>query len=344
VLTRERARAERSDLPVILALVGVANARAAGVGSSGDALIARLAAATEATDIMGWYETDAVIGVIRRATVEEPGKAGKGPVDGALGRRLEAERTRGYSVRVRVHPEPRRQSGEDLPLVDPLLYPDLTSRRSRRTRAEDTIKRCLDVVGSIAALVALSPLFAIAAILVKATSPGPVLFGQTRVGHMMKPFVVRKFRTMYVHADPRIHHEFVRRFITASGRDGAGFAGGFFKLTDDPRVTPVGRILRKTSIDELPQLWNVLRGEMSLVGPRPPLPYELAQYRPWHRRRVLEAKPGITGLWQVTGRSRTTFEEMVRLDLRYARTRSLLVDLRILRRTPATVISGKGAC
>jgi lipopolysaccharide/colanic/teichoic acid biosynthesis glycosyltransferase len=116
-----------------------------------------------------------------------------------------------------------------------------------------------------------------------------------------------------------------------------------FKLSNDPRITAVGRILRKTSIDELPQLWNVLIGEMSLVGPRPPIPYELRHYAPWHRRRVLEAKPGITGLWQVTGRSRTTFDEMVRLDLRYARTRSLWADLRILLRTPGAVLGGRGA-
>src|SRR5262249_61846548 len=126
----------------------------------------------------------------------------------------------------------------------------------------------------------------------------------------------------------RLHHDFVR----ASSKAGSGHDPrhdgdtGFFKLVDDPRVTPLGRILRKTSLDELPQLWNVLRGEMSLVGPRPPLPYELEHYCSWHRRRVLDAKPGITGTWQVTGRSRTTFDEMVRLDLRYARARSLWTD------------------
>jgi lipopolysaccharide/colanic/teichoic acid biosynthesis glycosyltransferase len=118
----------------------------------------------------------------------------------------------------------------------------------------------------------------------------------------------------------------------------------FFKIKSDPRITPIGHFLRKTSLDELPQLWNVFRGEMSLVGPRPPLQYELDQYRSWHWRRVLEAKPGMTGLWQVEGRSRTTFDEMVRLDLRYVRTRSLWTDLRILLATPRAVVTGKGAC
>jgi lipopolysaccharide/colanic/teichoic acid biosynthesis glycosyltransferase len=135
----------------------------------------------------------------------------------------------------------------------------------------------------------------------------------------------------------------VGRLIGARGDESLP-ATGLFKLTNDQRITRMGRFLRKTSLDELPQLWNVLRGDMSLVGPRPPVPYEYAQYQPWHRRRIVEAKPGMTGLWQVVGRSRTTFDEMVRLDLRYARTRSLRKDLAIIGRTPSVVISGKGAC
>ena len=122
------------------------------------------------------------------------------------------------------------------------------------------------------------------------------------------------------------------------------FTGHGVTFVNDPRVTPIGSFLRKTSLDELPQLWNVLCGEMSLVGPRPPLSYEVQQYKPWHYRRVIEAKPGITGLWQVTGRSRTTFDDMVRLDLRYARTHSVWTDVKILLATPRAVFSGKGAC
>ncbi len=116
-----------------------------------------------------------------------------------------------------------------------------------------------------------------------------------------------------------------------------------FKIKADPRVTSIGRVLRRTSIDELPQLWNVLRGDMSLVGPRPPIDYELARYQPWHWRRVLEAKPGMTGLWQVAGRSQTSFDGMVRMDVAYARSRSLRLDLWILFHTPRAVITGKGA-
>jgi lipopolysaccharide/colanic/teichoic acid biosynthesis glycosyltransferase len=164
-----------------------------------------------------------------------------------------------------------------------------------------------------------------------------------RIGQMMKPFKILKFRTMRIDADDSIHHKYVSWFITSSDKAQAQDKSQIFKLTSDPRITPIGHFLRKTSLDELPQLWNVLKGEMSLVGPRPPVWYELQQYKPWHRYRVLEVKPGITGLWQVSGRSRTTFEEMVRLDLRYAKGRSLWTDVKILLATPKAVISGKGA-
>jgi len=186
--------------------------------------------------------------------------------------------------------------------------------------------------------------FLVIAAAVKARSRGPVFFGQVRVGQRMKSFTMLKFRTMHMNADHTVHHEYVTRFINANASATNTGQPAFFKLTNDPRVTRVGHFLRKTSLDELPQLWNVLRGDMSLVGPRPPLPYEVEQYKPWHCRRVVDAKPGITGLWQVTGRSRTTFDEMVRLDLRYARTRSLWTDIKILLQTPAAVIAGKGAC
>jgi lipopolysaccharide/colanic/teichoic acid biosynthesis glycosyltransferase len=146
---------------------------------------------------------------------------------------------------------------------------------------------------------------------------------------------------MKVNSDSAIHQQYVADFISSSERLDQS---GVFKIVNDPRVTSVGHILRKTSLDELPQFWNVLSGEMSLVGPRPPLAYEVQQYKPWHYRRVLEAKPGITGLWQVTGRSRTTFDDMVRLDLRYAKTWSVWTDVKILLATPRAVISGKGAC
>jgi lipopolysaccharide/colanic/teichoic acid biosynthesis glycosyltransferase len=150
---------------------------------------------------------------------------------------------------------------------------------------------------------------------------------------------------MRTDSDPSVHQDYIQEFIrgcTSEPLPGEAQAK-VFKITQDPRVTSVGRIMRKTSLDELPQFWNVLKGEMSLVGPRPPIPYELPHYQIWHRRRILEVKPGLTGWWQIYGRSRTTFDEMVRMDLRYARTWSLLLDLKILLRTPGALISGEGA-
>jgi lipopolysaccharide/colanic/teichoic acid biosynthesis glycosyltransferase len=199
-------------------------------------------------------------------------------------------------------------------------------------------------MGSFALLVALSPLLALIAVLVKLTSAGPVFFSQVRVGASEKPFTMLKFRTMRVDSDHSLHQQYVTRFITAGASAVPTDESGLFKIVNDPRVTLVGRLLRKTSLDELPQLWNVLRGDMSLVGPRPPLAYEVEQYKRWHHRRILEAKPGITGLWQVMGRSRTSFDDMVRLDLRYAQTQSAWTDIKILLATPRAVISGKGAC
>jgi lipopolysaccharide/colanic/teichoic acid biosynthesis glycosyltransferase len=190
-----------------------------------------------------------------------------------------------------------------------------------------------------------APLFLGIAAAIKATSKGPVFFRQQRVGQHGVPFVFLKFRSMFTGNDASTHKEYVQKLIAgkAERHPSNGASGGVFKLTKDPRITRVGAFLRRTSLDELPQFINVLQGEMSLVGPRPPVPYEVEAYDFWHRRRLLEAKPGITGLWQVSGRSRVTFDEMVRLDLRYARTWTPWVDLKILVRTPVAVVFGDGA-
>ena len=183
------------------------------------------------------------------------------------------------------------------------LYRDLY-RKDRRV-VPHAIKRVVDVLGSLMALTLLSPVFALIALLIKLTSKGSVFFRQTRVGQYGIPFTFFKFRSMRSDSDLQIHQEYVKQFIAGntSSNSCEGPESGIYKLTFDPRVVPFGRFLRKTSLDELPQFWNVLRGEMSLVGPRPPTPYELELYQPWHRR-ILETKPGITGLWQVNGRSK----------------------------------------
>jgi exopolysaccharide biosynthesis polyprenyl glycosylphosphotransferase len=259
-----------------------------------------------------------------------------------LVKRLNRQALGGVSVRLHVHPAPKQEVDATVRPVDPLLQTD--QAQDRRSRLNDSAKRVLDIAGSAAALIVLSPLFLLIAALVKLTSPGPVFFRQQRVGQSMKPFTMLKFRTMHVNANHAIHHEFMTSFIHSGAQAQEAGKKGLFKIANDPRVTSIGRILRKTSLDEVPQFWNVLRGDMSLVGPRPPIQYEVDQYRTWHCRRVLEAKPGITGLWQVAGRSRTTFDDMVRLDLRYAKTPSVWTDVKILLQTPAAIIAGKGAC
>lgn len=212
-------------------------------------------------------------------------------------------------------------------------------------RAYQLAKRALDIVGAAVGIVLLAPLMAMVAVAIKLTSKGPVLFKQQRIGYRGKPFIMYKFRTMRVGCDDAVHRDYVKKLIEGRNEE-INFGTEeqpLYKLVNDPRVTRVGRLLRKTSLDELPQLVNVLLGQMSLVGPRPPLPFEVESYQSWHMRRFMEVKPGITGLWQVYGRSSTTFDEMVRLDLRYAAQRSLLLDLKLLFKTFTAVFAAKGA-
>jgi lipopolysaccharide/colanic/teichoic acid biosynthesis glycosyltransferase len=216
--------------------------------------------------------------------------------------------------------------------------------------------RALDIVGSAVLLVLTAPLLGVIVIAIRLDSPGPAVFRQQRIGRNRKPFTVNKFRSMHNGAAHDRHREFVLRLIKgdppqhdtpdreAAGEDAPGNnpPRPYYKMIADPRITRVGRALRRSSLDELPQLWNVLRGDMSLVGPRPPIPYEVEHYPPaWFDR--FAVKPGITGLWQVSGRSSVTLEEMVRLDIEYARRRTLWLNLRILMRTMPAVLSTKGA-
>jgi lipopolysaccharide/colanic/teichoic acid biosynthesis glycosyltransferase len=206
-------------------------------------------------------------------------------------------------------------------------------------------KRTLDIVGAVTGIVLLSPIMLATAVAVAVSSPGPVIFRQGRLGKGGKPFVFLKFRSMRTNNDDKAHREYVASLI--EGRLDEINQGDadkpLYKMTVDPRITPVGRFIRKTSLDELPQLFNVLKGEMSLVGPRPPLPYEADKYQAWHLRRILEIQPGITGLWQVEGRSTTSFDDMVRLDLRYAKTRTFWLDLKIILRTVLVLFGSRGA-
>jgi lipopolysaccharide/colanic/teichoic acid biosynthesis glycosyltransferase len=345
LLIRERRRADRSNQPLALILVRLEGQASRMGPHKRAAIVASLSAAKRDTDVVGWFEQETTIGCLL-LEIPESSIEFLREFEARLWRELWARLDRPtidhLSIQVHVHQEAPKTGVEKLRPVDPLL--EQVRRNVASTSPYDGVKRGLDITGSLSLLVICSPLLLLIAALVKMKSPGPVFFRQVRVGQMMKPFTLLKFRTMHVGATHTIHHEFVSSFIKSGVQAQEAGRTGLYKIANDPRVTPIGRILRKTSLDELPQLWNVLCGEMSLVGPRPPLHYEVEQYQPWHRRRVLEAKPGITGLWQVAGRSRSTFDEMVRLDLRYARACSLWTDLKILLATPAAVIAGKGAC
>jgi len=343
VLVRERRRADRSDRPLMLVLVGLAGGVESAPARVWRAVSQALDACKRDTDVMGWFEQNQAIGVILpeipatdAAFVHEL----ETRVRCELARTLEPDALRDLSMRLLMHPDPASADGPAVEGVDPLIA-ELGS--PEHSRAYYLCKRALDIAGSLAFLTLFAPVFGVVAALVKLTSAGPMFFRQVRIGEGGKPITMLKFRSMRVNASADIHQQYVTQFIKSGAAANAG-APGVYKLTNDPRITPIGSCIRKTSIDEFPQFFNVLGGSMSLVGPRPPLKYEVEQYKAWHCRRVLEAKPGITGLWQVEGRSRTTFDEMVRLDLRYAKTRSIWADIKILLATPRAVLSGKGAC
>jgi exopolysaccharide biosynthesis polyprenyl glycosylphosphotransferase len=231
--------------------------------------------------------------------------------------------------------------GADYSASAPTIYIPADTTRFYGLRGY--LKRLVDCLGAAALLFISAPLFFVVALLIKQSSSGPVFYIQERVGRDGKPFRFYKFRSMKQNSDDAVHRRFATMFISGD-EDGCrrtNGGDGVFKMRRDPRVTAVGAWLRRTSMDELPQLINVFRGEMSLVGPRPPIYYEIENYQPWHMER-LRVTPGLTGLWQVSGRSSVSFDEMVRLDLHYINNWSLLLDLRILLQTVPVVMRGTG--
>ncbi len=241
----------------------------------------------------------------------------------------EAERA---GVRVRVVPDLLQLSLSRVHMDQVAGIPLLSVRETMLTGWNLALKRVMDIIISGMGLILLSPLLALIALAIRLDTPGPVLFPQTRIGRGGQPFTIYKFRSMIANAEE------VRPYLDALNE----VDGPMFKIKDDPRRTRVGRILRRTSLDELPQLYNVLRGDMSLVGPRPALPDEVAQYQDWHKKR-LEVSPGLTGLWQVSGRSKLSFDEMVLLDIYYVENWSPTLDLRIMLKTIPLVLMGEGA-
>jgi len=347
ILCLERKRAERSNKKFLLLLLDVEDATSIGRRAE---IVSGIIKATDAvrrdTDPAGWYKSNSILGII---FTELGALDDTATINRLLNRIREALPTYLSNgdvehVQVTAHLFTDELNGNGSKTsANPALYPDLFHQHNAKNGSL-LVKRAMDIIGSALALLLFSPLFVLIAILVKLTSKGPVLFKQHRLGQFGKTFTCLKFRSMYVNNDLKIHQEFMKTLISgAYDGKGDGKTKRVYKMTDDPRITRIGRILRRSSLDELPQFINVLKGEMSLVGPRPPLAYEYAEYDLWHRRRVLEVKPGITGLWQVNGRSRVSFDEMVRLDLRYARSWSLSLDLQILAQTPRAVLFRDGA-
>lgn len=358
LIALERKRSERSQRPFVLLLIEAGNSPPSennGNGRSLPEMLTALQGATRETDVTGWYKKDTVVGVMFTEILLDNDLV-LSTILSRIGRvlreHLDEEQFGHFKFSFHVFPDNWDGNDPGRP-SNPTFYPDL-EKRERANRFGRATKRLIDILGSLSLLLLLSPVFAMVAAAIKVTSRGPVLFRQKRIGEHGAPFMFLKFRSMYVDNDASEHKEYVRQLIAGQAAkhptngdgngNGHGDSDGVFKLTNDPRITPVGSFLRRTSLDELPQLLHVLCGEMSLVGPRPALPYEVEAYATWHRRRLLEAKPGITGLWQVNGRSRIGFDDMVRLDLRYARNCSPWLDLKILLKTPGAVVGGNGAC
>ena len=348
MISLERKRTERSRKPFLLMLLDMGNGlRGDNNNKALDKILLALSLSTRETDVTGWYKNNSVVGVMFTEFGDEDRNTILSTmmtrVSETLRNNLSSQQFGLISISFHLFPEewnhdiPRRPS-------NPTLYPDL-ARRDSAKKFFCVIKRIMDIVGSALALLLFAPILLAIAIAIKLTSKGPIFFRQKRVGQYGEQFVFLKFRSMNVNNDASVHKAYVKQLIagTAQSHPGNANGNGVYKLTTDSRITRIGAFLRRTSLDELPQFVNVLKGEMSLVGPRPAIAYEVEAYDIWHRRRVLEAKPGITGLWQVNGRSRIKFDDMVRLDLRYAKTWSPWMDLKILLRTPVAVVFGDGA-
>ena len=349
LLYLERKRTERSHRPFLLLLLNVESliphSEKEGFVRT---LETALSSSVRETDIKGWYEKGKVTGIVLTElnsiddVVQEKILL---KIQDRLVKALGPEAVEKIRVSYHAFPESCAGSERDREWFHTPLYPEV-AKKAAVNKILLSVKRGLDVAGSLLGLVVLSPIFLAIGLGIKLTSRGPVLFKQERVGQWGKPFTFLKFRSMYVNCDESSHKEYVKKFITrangASPPEGGEGTEAVYKMTSDRRITPLGSILRKTSLDELPQFLNVLKGEMSLVGPRPPIPYEWEMYDLWHRNRILAMKPGITGLWQVEGRSQRSFDEMVRLDLRYIGGWSIWLDLKIILKTPWVMVSGNG--
>jgi lipopolysaccharide/colanic/teichoic acid biosynthesis glycosyltransferase len=340
-IAQEWRRSERSGRPALVVLFD-------GLPPSSkrrDGFLKVVCSTFRETDVFGWFHTEVTFGVVLLELGDKTIAEARETILNKVRQRV-LPRTdpfvQGICATVHVIPPYTNENPSDESAAK--FAESLWKPVSDANWVRLAIERTMDICGSFFLLAALSPLLLLISACVRLTSRGPALFRQPRTGLGGRPFLFYKFRTMKVGGDAVLHKEYVKEFI--AGRAGKNLDEGgqeVYKLTNDPRVTPIGKFLRRTSLDELPQLWNVLRGDMSLVGPRPCLPYEVEHYGLWHRRRVYQLKPGLTGLWQVRGRSRCSFDEMIRMDLQHGREDSLGLYFKVLLETPKAVIYGSGA-
>ncbi len=336
-LHREMRRADRSRTPLSLMLYRLDRGPAYEPGNA-DHLLELLHRVKRETDIVGLMGGDTVA-VLCPDTDEAGTRAFLRKINAQAG-----DATAAPEPATATYPDDMFDSLANGTNPSLSTHPFVVSDGDLRGACGYRGKRALDIVGALLAIALFAPLMLAVALMIACSSRGPVIFRQPRLGKGGLPFTFYKFRSMDALADDSIHRAYVASLIGGQlPTDPNGGTKASFKLQADPRVTWIGRLIRKTSIDELPQLFNVLKGEMSLVGPRPPIPYEAAHYQSWHLRRILSQTPGITGLWQVEGRSRVSFDEMVRMDLRYRRYCSFGLDIRILLRTVLVVARCEGA-
>lgn len=345
----EERRSERSGRRFVLMLLESASLFRAGDQAEGlDLFFEVLRSSIRETDLIGWHEQQSVMGIIFTEIGEADGKTVAAAlltkVTNVLASTLEIEQISQIRLSLHIFPEDSSDHGGTC-LHEPAMFPD-TTPGARSMKGLSTAKRFVDIMSSLLALLLISPILIATAIAVKLTSKGPVFFKQQRVGQYGRSFTFLKFRSMHSNSSEAMHEKFIQDFIAGGigGKRESGEGKTVYKLTNDPRLTSIGAFLRRSSLDELPQLFNILRGDMSLVGPRPPIFYEVHCYSAWHRRRLWSVKPGLTGLWQVMGRSRVPFDEMVRMDLRYAKSWSPWLDTKIVFKTLMVVIRGDGAC
>lgn len=346
MLALERKRADRSKRSFALVTLDVSGLKKEGKRLDpviSDMAFSVLSGSLRETDVIGWHTMDSVFGVLLTEfgshSLEEVVEMIRQKVEKELQSVFDNEIYKIINLDIHVYPASSNEMSKEA--FDQIFYPEVLSS-DLHYKASAVVKRGMDIMISLALFLVIAPLMVILASLVKLTSSGPAFHTQIRQGQLNKEFVLYKFRSMYDGAGTEEHEAYVNEFIKGNSENLDD--NGVYKLTSDQRITPIGRILRKFSLDELPQFFNVLKGDISLVGPRPPLPYEIEKYDVWHKARVLEVKPGLTGLWQVDSRNQTTFDDMVRMDLRYARGWSFWKDIKLILRTPLVMFKGDGAC